>query len=613
MREGGTMSTLARITTPVAVRIVTGLMQGLGLCVLYQASESRTWPATDGLVFAPLLVIACLLPIVILMGVGSMRARTLGIWTLGAALLLVGLTIHDVFRDPDRLGSMWSLWTLGSSMGGTPDLRLFPSTRLLPAVMLVLFVVHTLIVAGDAERKLIGTYPALFEGAWKHAVQLTLSVVFVGLFWLVLALGAGLFHLIDLDFPKRQLEYRWFAMPATSLAFACAVHVTGVRAGIVRGVRTLIHVLLSWLLPLMALFTAGFLASLPFTGLAPLWSTRFATSLLLAAAFASVLLVNATYQDGEPDRAVPWLLRQAASLASLVLVPLVALATYALALRVEQHGWTSDRIFAAAAVAVAAICALGYAWAVLRRGPWLKGVEVCNVVAAFVALGAVLALYSPISDPARISVADQLARLEADKTSVADFDFAYLRFDGGRYGQAALERLRDVQTGPDAADIRQRATNALAQVNRWERGDNPPTAQSLAQHITVYPAGRTFPDSFLRQDWSANATQRWMLPQCLVSAGGQCDAVFLAFTGTGAEDIVLFDSGTGAARAAVFRQDIDGKWQIGGSVSEDLWCPSVRDGLRSGQFKIVPPAFQELDVDGYRIRFTDNTPVARCP
>src|SRR5262249_61437855 len=122
------------------------------------------------------------------------------------------------------------------------------------------------------------------------------------------------------------------------------------------------------------------------TVLPRLCRTLFAPSLLLPATFVSVLLVNATYQDGEQDRAVPWLLRQSASVASLILVPLVALAAYALTLRVEQHGWTGDRIFAAAAVAVAASCALGYAWAVVRPGPWLKGIEVCNVVSAFVAL-----------------------------------------------------------------------------------------------------------------------------------------------------------------------------------------------------------------------------------
>ena len=607
------MSTSPGGAAPAAVRVVTGLVQGIALYLLYQAADSQVWPATDGLVFAPLLVVAWFVPIVVLMGVGNMRGRTLVVWTLFAVLLLLGLTVHDVLRDPDRLGSAWSLWALGSRIDSSPDLRLFPSTRLIPAVLLLLFALQTLVVAGDAERKPIGSYHALFEAAWKHALQIGLSLAFLGVFWLVLALGSGLFKLINLDFFVSLIQRRWFAMPASSLAFACAVHVTDVRAGIVRGVRTLATVLLSWLLPLMTLFVVGFLASLPFTGLAPLWDTRFATVLLLIAGFVCLLLVNATYQDGEPDRAVPWLLRRAASVASLVLTPLVVLAGYALALRIEQHGWTADRIFAAAIVAIAATGAAGYAWAVVRPGPWLKGVERCNVVAMFVAIAAVLALYTPIADPARISVADQVARLEAGRTPVAQFDFAYLRFEGGRYGQAALQRLSEAQAGPGAADIRPKVAAVLAQKRRWERGYNPPTAQSLAQLITVHPADRTLPDSFLRQDWST--AQRWMLPHCLVGDGSPCEAVFLALGASGAaDDILLFDSAAGGdVRASVFRQGADGKWQISGSAFGGFWCPSVREAIRSGKFKIVPSALQELDIEGYRVRFTDNAPQAQCP
>jgi hypothetical protein len=441
----------------------------------------------------------------------------------------------------------------------------------------------------------------------------------VGLFWLLLALGAALFSLIDLDFLSRLIQHRWFAMPATSLAFACAVHVTDVRAGIVHGVRTLIHVLLSWLLPLMALFAAGFLVSLPFTGLAPLWSTRFATSLLLTAAFVSLLLINATYQDGEANGATPWLLRRSASLASLVLVPLVALATYALVQRIEQHGWTSDRIFAAASIAVAASCALGYAWTVIRPGAWLKGIESCNLLAAFVALAAVLALYTPIADPARISVADQVARLDSGKISARDFDYAYLRFDGGRYGQAALERLKERASGSDGTDLRQRVEAVLLLQHRWDQATLHPSAQTLAKQITVYPAGRALPEGFVEHNWTAVPGQQWLLPQCLANSAKLCEAFFLDLNGTGAEDILLLDAAipglqiSPQARAVVFGRESDGQWRMVGSFSAQILCPAFREALRAGNFKVVPAALQDVDVNGARLRLlTVNTPIATC-
>ena len=91
-------------------------------------------------------------------------------------------------------------------------------------------------------------------------------------------LGAALFELIKVHFLTELIKKPWFAIPATVMACTSAIHVTDVRAGIVRGARTLKLTLLSWLLPLMVLITGAFLAALLFTGLEPLWSTRRATA-----------------------------------------------------------------------------------------------------------------------------------------------------------------------------------------------------------------------------------------------------------------------------------------------------------------------------------------------
>jgi hypothetical protein len=214
----------------------------------------------------------------------------------------------------------------------------------------------------------------------------------------------------------------------------------------VRGARTLGLTLLSWLLPMMALIVIAFLMALLFTGFEPLWNTRNATVILLVAAAALVLLINTAYQDGYSEHPVR-ILRYAGALAIITLLPLVGIATYALSLRIGQYGWTPERIIALACAVVAACYALGYAVAVLASHPWLKWLEVTNVFTAFVILGVLLALFSPIADPARISVADQVARLEAGKISLEQFDFAFLRFQSGRFGLDALERLKENQDG----------------------------------------------------------------------------------------------------------------------------------------------------------------------
>jgi hypothetical protein len=68
-------------------RTAIALLQGLALSELYQAFENRVWPATDGLVFAPLLAVAIFVPVILLSGLSNLRPRTLAVWIIAAALL----------------------------------------------------------------------------------------------------------------------------------------------------------------------------------------------------------------------------------------------------------------------------------------------------------------------------------------------------------------------------------------------------------------------------------------------------------------------------------------------------------------------------------------------
>src|SRR5262249_55112898 len=184
-------------------------------------------------------------------------------------------------------------------------------------------------------------------------------------------------------------------IPATPFVAACALHLTDARAGFVEGARTLALALLSWLLPVMTLFAIAFVLALPFTGLEPLWSTRRATAILLVAAAALVILINAAYQDGRYDSPAP--LRYASRAAALMLVPLVGLAAYGLSLRVTQYGWTTERVNAAACIVVASCYALGYAATALGWRRRLAGIEATNIATALVVLAVLLALFTPVA------------------------------------------------------------------------------------------------------------------------------------------------------------------------------------------------------------------------
>ncbi len=582
--------TLQRIAI---TRAATGLAQGFALYFLYRATEAKLWPATDPQLFSPLLMVSVFVPLIVVAGLGNLRPRTLAAWTAIATVLCAGLAAYAIFRNR------------GVPFPQTPAIAL--QEPLLPLAA-ILFILHSLIVAAEADRRFIASYPRYFDASWKQGVQLVLILLFVGIFWGLLWLGAELFRLIKLEFLSELIRKSWFWMPVTTLAVTSALHVTDARASLVRGARTLKLTLLSWLLPMMTAIAVLFVLALPFTGLDPLWSTRRASSILLTAVAALVFLINAAYQDGQPDTPVAALLRWSRLVAAVAIVPLTALAAYGVLLRVQQYGWTPQRISATAAVVIAACYAAGYAvTAAYSRGS-LTGIEIVNVATAFVIVAVLLALFSPLADPARISVADQVARLEAGRTPVDRFDFGFLRFHGAGYGIAALERLKGKQDGPDAVRIAVKASEALAWKNSWQAQQQQTaraTPSTRAANITVLaPKDQPLPDSFVQHDWSG-FVRLWQLPRCL-TADAKCEAILADLDGDGAPEILLFGLPVGPSVAFKLKDD---DWTFLGSLTNTN-CAGVRDALRAGQFEIAA-GLRSIEVAGNRIGVNGDCAPAR--
>src|SRR5579871_5954215 len=295
-------------------RTVLGLAQGAVLFLLYDAADAKVWPATDGQVFVPLVLTAFFIPALAAIGLGNLRLPTFAIWTGAAVVIVTALGAYDAFHDP--AGGLFG----NGARGGVP------SPLLWFAVAVGLFIAHALVVSGDADRAFIAKYPRYFDVAWKHALQVVLAGAFVGALWALLVLGAYLFDLIAIGFFQEMLWKPWFWIPVNALAFALAIHVTDVEAPLVQGARTLALTLLSWLLPLFALCTVGFLTALLFTGLGPLGGAKQTSIIVLVAAVALIVLINAAYQDGAREHQAALVLRCAGTVAAVALTPLVVIA-----------------------------------------------------------------------------------------------------------------------------------------------------------------------------------------------------------------------------------------------------------------------------------------------
>jgi hypothetical protein len=574
-------------------RFALGLLQGGALSLLYVAYEDRVWPATDGEWFAPLLLVALFVPLLVIQSLRGLRLRTLLAWTVIATALIAALGYYDIWRAWPQ---DWAISTAAPAGAWQP--HILPSWPFFVALCVILFIAHALIVSADADSRLIAHYPIYFDVAWEQGIQIALVAIFAGVFWMLMWIGAQMFELLQLDFLSKLLRHHWFWIPATTLVAAIGIHVTDARVGLVRGTRVLALTLLSLLLPLMTVLLIGFLAALVATGLEPLWNTRHGAALLIFATVVILVLINATYQDGPRERHVPSPLRFSARVAALLPLPLVALAAYALALRIEQYGWTVDRIFATAAVVVAACHAVGYCVAAFAH-PWLRPIERWNVYCALVTLVALLALFSPLADPARISVDDQTARLANGTLSADKFDLNYLRWDAGRYGKAALETIA-ARAGNNDASLQNRAKQLLDAKNRYEQ---PQAPHPLTENLIVHSPDGKLPDSFLAQDW--RVANNFNIPACLHAAATvRCDVFVKDVRGDGSPQIIIVFGSV----VSGFDRDAAGIWRL--SAQWRSLCGDTGRALRDGEFTAAAaetPLWPDLEVAGERLRFTPPT------
>ncbi|TAJ58030.1 DUF4153 domain-containing protein [Brevundimonas sp.] len=551
-----------------AIRIGIGVAQGFGLFWLHRASDgTATWPATQPLLFGPLLLVVGFLPVMLLAGVGRLRPLTLAIWAgvAGVALALLGL--HDIARQ--------SADTLQHPPFLSPPVILFSAAAL--------FIAHHLVAPADMERRRIAGYPAYFDTATKSLVQLALSIGFTGAFWALLHLGAALFRIIGLDFLEDLLGKDWFYIPVSFVVFAVAVHLTDVRDGLIRGVRTVGLMLLSWLLLVMTVIVAGFVAALPFTGLQGLWETGNATALVLAAAAALVILINAAYQDGRPDNRPPAVLRVAVRVAAVLIMPLIVIAFWGLALRIGQHGLTPDRIIAAACAVVGAAFAIGYGWAALspfwRKGDWMRPLERTTIWTGVLALALILALFSPLLDPARLSVMDQVARLGRGAVTPDKFDYRFLRFESGKAGEAALKRL----TASTNADIGARA-KAAQTASRYDRRVD---ARLVTPILEPWPSGTSLPPEFLRPILTGD-------PRADCDVVGECLATLIDMNRDGAPEVLLATN----FNVSLYAKDAQGIWHRQGDYAYSHCSGAPRGDprlrLKSGELTPAAPEWPDL-------------------
>ena len=571
-------------------------------------------------------------------------------WLLAAIGAAAGLAIHLVLGENDfthdasaldiacaaLIGSAATLlaftlererwpWALGFSAvaalvialvcywnGAPDDWRTAENWRAVCGLLAVAIAAPLFQAARDAGARRFD-YRAVHDHAWTNVVMWCAGWAFVGIVFLLALLLSELFFLIKIALLRDALREQWFVLMLIGTALGAATGVLRERERIVRLLLNVVVAVLGVLAPVLGAGLVLFLLSLPFTGLDALWeATRSTTPILLCCVIGALILANAVIgRDAAEESRFPPLLWGALALA-VTMLPLAIIAAISTGTRIQQYGYTPDRLWAVVFAIVALAYGIAYLAAVLRhRLAWAGAARRINLGLGFGLCGLALALALPLLSFNAIATRDQLARLESGRVTPEKFDWAALRFDFGDPGKAAVARL--AKSGNPA--IRTAAARSLKAEDRYDADRQRREAAALEtfdRRLTILPAGAELPPELRSKltDWMVCSTDE----RCAVlydaarseaiAARQSCDPARLPDAEPGkAPATVQFASADDRCDPRVTRlRRIGGEWRTdevaAPAAARKAWATQVTRALAAGRIEIRPVTRRQIFIDG---------------
>ena len=348
-------------------------------------------------------------------------------------------------------------------------------------------VVYLLIVLAKAAMTAGGRPP--YRAVFLHGLTVPLifggAALFAGLALLLLFAWAALLKSMDVHFFNRLFQEPWFIFPFLG-------GIGGLSLTMMRGLETALGALRFVLLlfcriamPITALFTATFLIVLLANGLGPIFERPYPAALMTGLAFAGMLIFNGVYQNGEGGPPPLWL--RISALVALIGFPVYAgLAVHALQLRIDDYGLTPPRVAGLAVSGLAAayslVCLAGLAsefnW---RAKRWMAPTAPLNIAMAVLWIAALTAMATPLANLWAISAESQYRRIAEARVPAAEFDFGYMRFELGKHGEKALDRMAALEDHPEIEAVRRGVARALAAANYWDYKSAPIEAEDAEE------------------------------------------------------------------------------------------------------------------------------------
>lgn len=377
----------------------------------------------------------------------------------GAALIAVTLALPDYFmataagNETDNLAEF-------------PTLFWFLVSRGLAAYLMV-----TLIKASISSSA-----PPSYDQVFFHGLTMPLiaggAKLFALLAVVLLFAWARLLKEFDVNFFNKLFQEPWFLLPFTGAIGGLSISLMRGLQSVLGALRYVLLLLCRILIVITALFTVTLLLVIAFKGVAVVFDRPYPSAWMMALALIGMLIFNGVYQNGEGGPPPFWL--RLPALITLIGFPVYTLiAFYAFWLRVGEYGLTPPRIAGLAVngliAAYSVVCIAGLITELNWRAKrWMPFVSPLNTMMALLWVVVLTALATPLVNPWAISAKSQYARIAGERVAIEEFDFGYMRFKLGTYGDEALEKMLSLDEHPEIDAIRDGVKRARSAKSYWE-------------------------------------------------------------------------------------------------------------------------------------------------
>lgn len=433
------------------------------------------------------------------------------------------------------------------------------------------------------------SYARLFNLSWNNTFIALLAIGFLLCIIIILFMWGMLFKTINIRFFSKLFSDSGFIYLSYPIFLSTGIYLVRTYAAILNSFKRISFSLAKIFIILISSISLLFVFSLLFTGMQPLWDTRYAANILLAFLLAKLVLINAIYQDGEQNMKA-WL--KYTNLLSIFLMPIFCILVFTgIGLRIGQHGLTPDRFYVVLFTIVFSCYAMVYMvapfsksylrWSLIAKG---------NIALSFVLFFLSLLIHTPILDPLSWSAYHQYQRFLSKQVKIEQFDYSYLYHKLGRQGNNYLEKIKNLEH-PQKETI----TNNIKKVkteNYYTRHREIKPISLDNNHFDNRSRYRPIPSSLLA---SINSIRSWEYKSChaksncLLLESNLDQDPFLEILFVAQSYVYIFDS-----------KDGGNNWSR--TARSDYINAKTAKALRKNHFKVIEPKYQDLKANKQRIR-----------